>query len=275
MSIKQMLGQFLRARTGSRFTKVLDFEQQKFVEEVSSLLANEADQRELSAADRHALLYRVQRALLPEFVIADHGRVLLEDQNFRETFVRFSDENWTSFERKWNLNELLKLTRGVAGDFAECGVFRGGSAYFMCVEAKRSDRHVHLFDSFAGLSTPNADEDGHWSTGDLAISEQVVVENLAEHDNFTTYQGWIPERFPAVEEKIFSFVHIDVDLEQPTADSIEFFFPRLSVGGILLLDDHGSAMCPGARRAALHYFADRPEEVLDLATGQGLVIKRS
>ena len=45
-------------------------------------------------------------------------------------------------------------------------------------------------------------------------------------------------------------------------------------GGVLLLDDHGSAMCPGARAAALEYFADTPEEVLDLATGQGVVIKQ-
>ncbi len=64
------------------------------------------------------------------------------------------------------------------------------------------------------------------------------------------------------------------DLEQPTRDSIEFFYPRMDPGAVILLDDHGSAMCPGARKTALEFFADRGEMVLDLATGQGLVIKQ-
>ena len=207
-------------------------------------------------------------------IVSQHNSDVIYHAGNKVLKSTFRGENWTSFERKWNLKELLKQTKGVVGDFAECGVFRGGSAYFMCLEAKTSGRHVHLFDSFEGLSEPQVEESHHWSKGDLAISEQSLRENLAQFDNFSTYAGWIPERFDEVEDLQFSFVHIDVDLAQPTGDSIAFFFPRMSPGAIMLLDDHGSAMCPGARNAALTYFADRPEEVLDLATGQGLVIKK-
>jgi hypothetical protein len=42
---------------------------------------------------------------------------------------------------------------------------------------------------------------------------------------------------------------------------------------VILLDDHGYDTCPGARKAALDFMADKPEPVLDLSTGQGLIIK--
>jgi len=273
MSLKSSFENWLRRTIAQQFSKVGAFEQEKFLDEMAGLIAAEADQRNLDQATRHKLLYRMQRELMPQFVIADHGRVILDDSQFRTTFEKFSNENWTSYERKWNLKELLKLTRHIQGDFAECGVFRGGSAFFMCQIAQADNKEVHLFDSFQGLSNPEQHESAHWTVGDLAIDEEEVKANLADFDNFHTYPGWIPERFADVADRSFSFVHIDVDLQQPTRDSIEFFFPRMVAGGILLLDDHGSAMCPGARQAALTYFEAKTEEVLDLATGQGLVIK--
>lgn len=272
MSVKNKFEAWLRGLVSQRFEKVREFEQEKFIDEAAQLIAAEAHQREFSNAMRHKLLYKIQQSLYPGFVIADDGRVLLEDSHFRQTFEKFSGDNWTSFERKWNLKEFLRQVRNVPGDFAECGVFRGGSAYLMC-EAAGADKHVHLFDSYEGLSKPDDHENFHWSEGDLSVTEETVRDNLDGFENFSTYKGWIPERFADVAHLSFSLVHIDVDLEQPTRDSIEFLFPKLSPGGVLLLDDHGSAMCPGARQAALDYFATRDEEVLDLATGQGLVIK--
>ncbi|MGK0257143.1 MAG: O-methyltransferase [Candidatus Azotimanducaceae bacterium] len=275
MSLKNTFDNWIRKTLANRFRKIGDFEKERFFDEITNMLVNEAEARDFNEAERHQLVYRIQRGVMPEFVIADYGRVILKDEEFRAVFKKFSDDNWTSFERKWHLNEFLKLVRNVPGDFSECGVFRGGSAHFMCAEALLSNKHVHLFDSFEGLSAPIDGEDNHWSPGDLRIGEEEVRNNLAQFDNYSTYKGWIPERFGEVSETKFSLVHIDVDLQQPTGDAIEFFYPRLSTGGILLLDDHGSAMCPGARSVALDYFADQEETVLDLATGQGVVFKKS
>jgi len=275
MSLKNIFDNWIRKTLVNRFKKVSDFEKQRFFDEVTNMLVDESKTRGFNEAERHQLIYRIQRGVMPEFVIADYGRVILQDTDFRAVFKHFSDDNWTSFERKWHLKEFLEMVRSVPGDFAECGVFRGGSAHFMCAEGSLSDKHVHLFDSFEGLSTPADGEDGHWSPGDLSVSEDEVRHNLRQFDNFSTYKGWIPERFDEVAETQFSFVHVDVDLQQPTHDAIAFFYPRLSPGGVLLLDDHGSAMCPGARSAALEYFSGREEKVLDLATGQGLVIRGS
>jgi hypothetical protein len=86
------------------------------------------------------------------------------------------------------------------------------------------------------------------------------------------HRGWIPERFPDVADERFSFVHVDVDLYEPHRDAIEFFWPRLTQGGVMVFDDYGSAYCPGARRAVDEAFT--PTDIVESPTGQCFVIKR-
>ncbi|MGM3941125.1 TylF/MycF family methyltransferase, partial [Salmonella sp. NW387] len=73
----------------------------------------------------------------------------------------------------------------------------------------------------------------------------------------------------------YCFVHVDVDLYQPTRDSIQFFYPRMVPGGIMLFDDYGSGMqSPGAARAVDDFMAGNPEPVIDAPTAQAFIIKR-
>ena len=68
-------------------------------------------------------------------------------------------------------------------------------------------------------------------------------------------------------------MHIDVDLHQPTYDSLEFFYKRTTPGGIVLCDDYGSIHCPGAKKAMDTFFRDKPEEIIALSTGQAFIVK--
>ena len=93
-------------------------------------------------------------------------------------------------------------------------------------------------------------------------------------DDFIDYRkGWVPETFAGLEDKSFCFAHIDLDLYQGVLDSLTFLYPRMSAGGIIVLDDFGFASCPGARRAVDEFFADKPEFPLALQTCQGLIHK--
>ena len=162
---------------------------------------------------------------------------------------------------------------------AECGCFEGASAWFMVNELPNTP--VYLFDSFEGLPQPSENDtplNGHsfaWKTGDLTASEKKLRKNLEDFSNITVMKGWIPERFNEVAEQLFRFVHIDVDLFQPTLDTLEFFYPRLHCGGVIVLDDYGFTTCPGAYKAATDFMSDKPENIIHLPTGQGLVIKTS
>jgi hypothetical protein len=229
---------------------------------------------ELEELDRYYLAEGLSGTVYPKYKFSDFSRIYLEDEAFMAYYERFMDPgNYRTYDRKYFLNELLKLTTRVPGDFAECGSYKGVSAHLMCAHAERHDRTVHLFDSFEGLPEPEARDGGWWKKGDLAAGEAALKETLGEFTNWRAYPGWIPSRFSEVKDRSFSFVHIDVDLYQPTRDSIEFFYPRTSPGGVILLDDYGTWTCPGAKEALDQFFSTQTEEVILVPTGQGLVIR--
>ena len=183
-------------------------------------------------------------------------------------------------DRCYVLLDLARTTRGIKGDIAECGVRHGKSSLFILSGiGKGSGRKFHVFDSFEGLSEPGAsdrDEAGDtvWVHGELAVQEQTVLNNLRGFDMpIELHKGWIPDRFKDVKNRKFAFVHVDVDLYEPTRDSFAFFYPRMSRGGIMICDDYGSAYCPGAKKAVDEFFATKPERVISLPTGQSLVVK--
>jgi hypothetical protein len=70
-------------------------------------------------------------------------------------------------------------------------------------------------------------------------------------------------------------VHLDVDLYDPTKACLDFFYPLAVPGAVFLFDDYGSTYCPGARSAIDEFFANKPEQVVELTTGQAFVVKNS
>jgi len=198
-----------------------------------------------------------------------------DDRAFNEFLTHFGEHRGLNADRRWMLHQLLRATGEVDGDTAECGVFRGASSYLICAAnvAGGKPRTHHLFDSFAGLSAPDAKDGSHWRQHDLRYGLENVKENLGRFSELEFHPGWIPDRFFEVESHRFSFVHIDVDLYAPTRDSIRFFYPRLSQGGIIVCDDYGFASCPGATKAIDEYLADKPEKMIGLSDGGGFLIK--
>lgn len=208
--------------------------------------------------------------------------IWLTDKDFvaaRDKVLRDGIEGGPN-DRCYMLLETARHVRGVEGHFAECGVRYGKSSLFLMTGAGRdSKKCLHVFDSFEGLSDPGVRDvkssgDSEWSKGDLAVPEDIVRRNLAEFgDRVVLHKGWIPDRFNEVENERFSLVHVDVDLYEPTRDAVAFFYPRMAPGGILICDDYGFASCPGAKQAIDEFFADKPENVLALTSGQSIVIK--
>ena len=70
-------------------------------------------------------------------------------------------------------------------------------------------------------------------------------------------------------------MHIDVGLYQPTRDSLKFFYPRTSPGGMIVCDHYGYVNCPGTKQACDELAADWPERWLHLPTDQGLLTKQT
>lgn len=192
---------------------------------------------------------------------------------FNAFLRRFNEFDTLNTDRKWMVAQLARLARAVPGDTAECGVFRGASSWLICDGNRETGKTHHVFDSFEGLSTPGVGDGAYWTQGDLACSEEHVREALQEFTEVRYWKGWIPSRFAEVEDRRFSFVHIDVDLEAPTRDSLAFFYSRLNEGAVLVCDDYGFTTCPGATRACDDFLRDTPEKMLSLSGGGGFFIK--
>ena len=221
---------------------------------------------------------RICAGLFGDFPLSDDFKTWREDKVFLTNYTRLSPQNPYSQDRKWTLREFVRMSNGLPGDMAECGCYQGATAFFM-LEASTSGL-LYLFDSFEGISAPEATDQNHrvdvmpWAKGDLASNEETLRRNLAEFDQFRIMKGWIPERFKEVANRRFRLVHIDVDLYQPTRDSLEFFYPRLVDNGVIVMDDYGFLTCPGAKVAADEFAKANGTSVLHLPTGQGILVRR-
>jgi O-methyltransferase len=104
-------------------------------------------------------------------------------------------------------------------------------------------------------------------------TEEIARANLAGF-RVELYPGWIPERFAEIADAQFCFVNVDVDLYEPTRESLEFFYPRMVPGGVLVLDDYGSALqSPGVARAVDEFLAGRPETLVKSPTAQAFLVR--
>jgi O-methyltransferase len=202
------------------------------------------------------------------------------DKEFMHVWKNFPESNNSIHERRFNLYSIAKSIRSIPGDMAECGVWKGASSYLMLTANEGVDKQMHIFDSFEGLSqpdpedTPSKDRTFRWKENDLSATEDHVRRNLHAFSNVYYYKGWIPDRFSDVDKRKFSLVHLDVDLYQPTLDSLKFFYSRMSRGGVIVCDDYGFETCPGAHSSMNEFMNDKPEGIIHLTTGQGIIIKQ-
>lgn len=178
------------------------------------------------------------------------------------------DINSSLYKRIYSLYQIAGKQSELSADFAECGVFAGMTTFFTASKCK--SKYVAL-DSFEGLSKPVEKDGDHFSEFDLRAPIEVAEKTLSRFENVSLIKGWIPDSFSQLEESKYSFVNVDVDLYEPTIESIKYFWPRVVSGGVLICDDYGSNKTPGARAAMNEYFDKARLEVLD--TGQAIIFK--
>jgi len=224
---------------------------------------------------RFELLRRLARLLLPQYRFKWPQMEWWDADWFNAYLDRFGERRGMNTDRRWMVYQLMRLVQAVPGDTAECGVYRGAGSYLICRmnQAAQAPRRHLIFDSFEGLSRPLAEDGSHWVEGDLACGLEDVRRNLGEFDQVQYLKGWIPSRFEEVADRRFSFVHIDVDIYEPTRDSVKFFYPRMNPGGVIVCDDYGFTTCPGATRACDEFLADKPEKMVALCSGGGFLVK--
>jgi O-methyltransferase len=197
-----------------------------------------------------------------------------------------SDDNILKQLRVNTLYHLTKYVLGhrIAGAFAECGCWRGQSTYIISnlMQSLGDERPFLVFDSFEG-GLPDKTEHDRVGLGDTDpehtekikrhyySSLERVSDSLKPFPFVKLYRGWIPDVFLGSDAQAhrFALVHIDVDLYEPTRDSLEFFFPLLVKGGIIVLDDYGASIFPGTTKAVDEFLSTHRVELFIPGQVQG------
>ena len=163
----------------------------------------------------------------------------------------------------------VKRTERIQGDLAEVGVYRGGTAKL--IREADGNRALHLFDTFEGLPEVADIDRPLFSRGQFAASIDGVKSYLRDYQNIFFYKGLFPQTSAPVANKTFSFVHFDVDTYESTKSCLEFFYPRMNRGGIILSHDYINAA--GVRRAFDEFFSNKVEPIIEMSGTQCLVVK--
>ncbi len=172
------------------------------------------------------------------------------------------------YHKARNIHRLLEetLSRGIAGDTCECGVYRGGISILMAKVLEQDDSRQHLmFDSFEGLPHLNPKKDlPHYQAGTLACPADKIIDLAAEINlnNLEIYPGWFKSTLPKLpKERTFCLAHIDCDLYDSTVTCLEEIYPRMTPGGVMIFDDYFDA-CGGEKKAVDEFLIENGNELL-------------
>lgn len=228
----------------------------------------------------------------PQQYCSDMESVFIDIWNKVEPYTMIS------IERAYSLYLSVRyiIRSGIRGDFAECGVWKGGAAMLMAltmIEWSPGDlRRIYLFDTFRGMTEPGEEDRVAWNS--RPVREKWEEDRKGEKNNFgwwavckddviahmksigypdTLYipvEGDVLETIPEQAPSELTLLRLDTDWYESTAHELRHLYPRLHRGGILLIDDYGHFT--GARQAVDEYFADKPVFLhRDDYTGRSLV----
>lgn len=245
---------------------------------------------------RDVVYSTTHRAQIEDYPIADIDR----DPMFSALFGQTRDFTMTSKEVMYSTYQAARYVaqRGIPGDVVECGVWRGGSALLAALTLQKLEtapqpsrlartlggkrpaatRKFWLYDTFEGMTAPTLRDvdvegvaaqtyletyadDGKWCYADEADVRQVFASNGIAADDIRLIKGDVVQTLPQQHPDQIALLRLDTDWYESTKAELEILYPRLAVGGVMIIDDYGH--WEGARQAVDEYFAQHPFVLLN------------
>ncbi len=185
----------------------------------------------------------------------------------------------TSPERNFALIQSVRyvIQNQIPGDIVECGVWKGGSIMTIAktlLSLKNEDREIYLFDTFEGMSRPTVfdqpsnendvdpmkefektkthDDASDWCRSELDEVKKNVYNIGYDKSKFHFIKGKVEDTLPQFTPEQISILRLDTDWYESTLHELNYLFPKLVQGGILIIDDYG--YWKGSKKAVDEYF---------------------
>ncbi len=228
---------------------------------------------------------------IPNTAILDKNFPLLWEKHKDKTMVP-----WQAVYAAYTAAQHISQSK-VPGAIVECGVWRGGCSLIMAealLVLGDTQRDLYLYDTFAGMTEPTK-EDTKTTTGTNATAKyesrksgEVVdwcyapIEEVQNYVNEVAYpnekihlvKGRVEDTIGTDDPKKIALLRLDTDWYESTKHTLEYLYPRVAEGGIVIFDDYGK--WAGARKAVEDYFIEhgnRPFLMLETVSGNMVGIK--
>ena len=193
-----------------------------------------------------------------------------------EIYQQIKPFTMTTVEKVMALMRAVQyvIRNRIAGDFVECGVWRGGSMMAVALTLRalgQTDRDLFLYDTFSGMSPPTSKDaryDGTTAAELLAaggadgrVFAFASLDDVKANLTATGYpaerihyiQGRIEDTVPATAPPDICLLRLDTDWYESTRHELVHLYPRLGRSGVLIIDDYGHWQ--GARQATDEYMS--------------------
>ncbi len=174
--------------------------------------------------------------------------------------------------RSYILLYFAELASKIEGDFLELGCHTGFTAAQVIkkIAFKALGKNYYLYDLF---EWKDGDEHTQLAGHKNPRMYEDVIARFATYPFVQVIKGSVPQSFAEAFPEKIAFAHIDMNHPVPEAEALNIILPKLQQGGVIIFDDYGW-WCYGAQKIALDpIIAKNGLNILELPTGQALLIK--
>lgn len=201
------------------------------------------------------------------------------EKEFRDIYPKAQPHTMTSLSRMYALYKATRyvIDNNIPGDIVECGVWQGGSmmvSAFSLLDQKNTTKKLYLYDTFEGMSKPTEKDEpltstrdtltkwnelqsdgfNKWDYSPLEEVQKNVFSTQYPKENILFIKGKVEDTIPKTIPEKISILRLDTDWYESTYHELVHLFPRLAVGGVLIIDDYGH--WKGAHDAVDQYFKE-------------------
>lgn len=208
----------------------------------------------------------------------------INDPRFIKAYRAAAATNpWPNFTLQWRVYIVCwfaEMVKNLEGDFVECGVNTGAYAISIInyIEFEKLEKKFYLLDTFKGLD-PQQISDEEKKAGIESYLKGYrdvfaeVQQTFAPYKSVQLIRGLVPDTLPECNSTKICYLSLDMNVVMPEIAAINYFWDKIVVGGVLLLDDYGFPQHIHQKDAFDVFAKEKGVQILCLPTGQGVIIK--
>ena len=227
-----------------------------------------------------------------ENLICNYNNEFMHETKFVDSYEKAMSVDrtpgWPS--RRWEINQFgawvlytnlhfAKYALDLEGDYVECGTYKGRHSIailnYIDWNTSRKKKIFYLFDTFEGLSEKISTESEilSYKNSYKDYDLETVRSTFSQYEGIKIIKGVVP--FSLIQANISKvcFLHIDMNSAKPEVEALDYFFPIMVKGGVVVFDDYGQPGHEKQKKALDEYCKQHGKLIYTIPTGQGLLIK--